>query len=115
MLGRTKVGGGVIDRKTNAATGTTDSDLYYLGISQPFGVALTLDAQVARKNVKGSPDDTSMYVARLTCALSKRSAVYGAVGRMDNRGQAAIALDAGGTVAPGRAQNGVMAGIRHVF
>ena len=115
MLGRTKVGAGVMDRKTDAATGLTESDLYYLGISQPVGAALTLDAQVARKNVKGSADDTTMLVARLTYALSKRSAVYGAVGRMDNHGQAAIALDAGGTAAPGRAQNGVMAGIRHVF
>jgi hypothetical protein len=34
---------------------------------------------------------------------------------MDNHGLAAIALDAGGTVAPGRAQNGVMTGIRHAF
>jgi predicted porin len=115
MLGRTKIGGGVMDRKTNAMTGITESDLYYLGVSQPFGAALTLDAQVARKNIKGSADDTNMYVARLTYAFSKRSAVYGGIGRMDNHGQAAIALDAGGTVAPGRTQNGVMAGIRHVF
>jgi hypothetical protein len=33
---------------------------------------------------------------------------------MDNRGQAAVALDAAGTAAPGKAQNGVMAGVRHV-
>jgi len=76
---------------------------------------LTVDAQVARKNVKGSPDDTTMLVARLTYALSKRSAVYAAAGRMDNHGQAALALDSGGTVAPGKAQNGLMAGIRHAF
>ena len=35
MLGRTKVGGGVMDRKTDAATGLIESDLYYLGASQP--------------------------------------------------------------------------------
>jgi predicted porin len=115
MLGKTKVGGGVMDRKTFAATGVIESDLYYLGLSQPVGPQLTLDAQVARKNVKGSPDDTTMVVARLTYALSKRSAVYAGAGRMDNHGQAAVALDAGGTVAPGKAQNGLMAGIRHVF
>jgi hypothetical protein len=34
---------------------------------------------------------------------------------MDNHGRAAIALDAGGTVAPGQAQNGIMTGIRHTF
>jgi predicted porin len=54
-------------------------------------------------------------VARLTYAFSKRTAVYGGIGRMDNHGRAAIALDAGGTVAPGRAQNGIMTGIRHTF
>jgi hypothetical protein len=34
---------------------------------------------------------------------------------MDNHGAAAIALDAGGTTAPGKAQSGVMAGLRHMF
>jgi predicted porin len=115
MLGRTRLGAGVMDRKTFAVTGVTESDIYYLGVSHPMAPQLTLDAQVARKSVKGSPNDTNMLVARLTYSLSKRSALYAAVGRMDNHGQAAIALDAGGTVAPGRAQNGVMSGIRHAF
>ena len=75
------------------------------------------DAAVAkaRKAVDASPDDTNMIVARLTYAFSKRTAVYGAVGRMDNKGQAAIALDVGGSAAPGRTQNGIMAGLRHSF
>jgi predicted porin len=34
---------------------------------------------------------------------------------MDNKGQAAIALDAGGTALPGQTQNGIMAGLRHAF
>lgn len=115
MLGSTKLGAGLIDRKTDAVTGVTESDLVYLGISQPVAPRITLDAQVARRDVKRSADDTNMFVARLTYAFSSRTAAYGAVGRMDNHGAAAIALDAGGTVAPGRAQNGVMAGIRHMF
>ncbi|SFB89376.1 porin [Massilia yuzhufengensis] len=115
MLGATKLGAGVIDRTLDAATGVVDSDLYYLGLSHPLAAGLTLDAQVARKDVKHSRDDTKMFVARLTYAFSKRSAVYGAVGRMDNHGAAAVALDAGGTVGAGRAQNGIMAGLRHMF
>jgi predicted porin len=115
MIGAVKIGAGVIDRKTVAATGVTESDLVYLGASVPIAPQLTLDAQVARKNVRGSPDDTNMAVARLTYALSLRSAVYAGIGRMDNRGAAAIALDAGGTTAPGKAQSGVMAGMRHMF
>ena len=115
MLGATKLGGGVMDRSHGAITGMTESTLLYLGLSYPLAARLTLDAQVARKAVDDSADDTNMLVARLTYAFSPRTAVYGAVGRMDNQGQAAIALDTGGTVAPGRAQNGLMAGMRHAF
>ena len=114
MFGATKLGGGVIDRKTDAITGIVESDLYYLGVSVPYDL-WTVDAQVARKNIRGSADDTNMMVLRLTYNLSTRSAVYTGIGRMDNHGVAANALDAGGTVAPGKAQNGVMAGLRHVF
>jgi len=115
MVGAVKVGAGVIDRRTDAVSGVTRSDLVYLGASIPVAPRLTLDAQVARRDVKGSPDDTNLAVARLTYALSVRSAVYAGVGRMDNHGAAAIALDAGGTTAPGRTQSGVMAGLRHIF
>lgn len=115
LLGTVKLGAGVIDRKTFAAAGVSESDLYYLGASVPLTGRLTLDAQAARRNVKGSADDTNMLVARLMYALSKRSAVYAGVGRMDNHGAAAVALDAGGTTAPGKVQNGVMTGLRHSF
>jgi predicted porin len=115
MFGGTKLGAGVVDRTTNAVTGITESELYYLGVSHPVTPLLTLDAQVARKNVKRSGDDTDMAVARLTYFLSTRTAVYGALGIMDNDGAAAIALDAGGTVGVGKPQRGIMAGIRHHF
>jgi len=115
MVGAVKVGAGIIDRRTDAVSGVTRSDLVYLGASIPVVPRLTLDAQVARRDVKGSPDDTNLAVARLTYALSVRSAVYAGVGRMDNHGAAAIALDAGGTTAPGKTQSGVMAGLRHTF
>nr|WP_315249834.1 porin [uncultured Duganella sp.] len=114
MFGATKLGAGVIDRKTDAVSGVVESDLYYVGVSIPDGL-WTVDAQAARKNVRGSGDDTNLFVVRLTYGLSVRSAVYAGVGRMDNHGAAAIALDAGGTAGAGRAQNGVMAGIRHIF
>jgi predicted porin len=114
MIGPTKIGGGVVDRETNASTGRVDSDLYYLGVSHPIG-AYTIDAQVARRDTKDSSSDVNMLVARLTYNFSKRTAVYTAIGRMDNKGASAVALDAGGTVGAGLAQNGVMAGLRHTF
>ena len=114
MVGATKIGGGVIDRDTKASTGRSESDLYYLGVSQPFG-PYTVDAQVARRDTKNSSSDVNMLVARLTYNFSKRTAVYGAIGRMANKGASAVALDAGGTVGAGLGQNGVMTGLRHTF
>jgi predicted porin len=114
MLGATKIGGGVVDRDTRAATGRTESDLYYLGVSQPIGQYI-IDAQVARRDTKHSSSDVNMLVARLTYSFSKRTAVYGAIGRMANKGASAVALDAGGTVGAGLGQNGFMTGLRHTF
>ncbi|MEN3275574.1 MAG: hypothetical protein V7631_1364 [Massilia sp.] len=114
MLGPTKLGGGVIARELNAVTGQMESNLYYFGASHPVG-AFTIDAQVARRDTKNSESDVDMLVARLTYAMSKRTFVYTAVGRMDNDGTSAVALDAGGTVGAGLAQNGVMVGLRHHF
>jgi predicted porin len=114
IIAGTRIGAGVINRETNASTGFSESNLYYLGASYPSG-AFTTDIQVARRNAKNSDNDVTMLVARLTYALSKRTFVYGALGRMDNDGASAVSLDAGGTVGVGKTQNGVMAGLRHHF
>jgi predicted porin len=114
-VGALKVGGGVVERTTHAAAGRSQSDLYYLGASYPVTPLSALDVQVARRDLKNSANDVDMMVARLTYFLSKRSAVYGALGRMKNSGASAVALDAGGTVGVGLTQNGVMAGLRHTF
>ena len=114
MLGTTKLGAGLMDRETNAVTEQIDSILYYVGASHPIG-ALTIDAQLARRDTKRSESDVTLLVARLTYALSKRTAVYTSVGRMDNDGSSAVALDVGGTAGVGVAQNGVMVGVRHIF
>ena len=115
MVKGVRIGAGIIARTTNAAAGVVESNLAYLGASLPLAGPLTLDVQVARRDTKHSPDDTNLVLARLIYALSKRTALHGTIGRMDNRGDAAVPLDAGGAVAAGRAQHGVMAGLRHVF
>ncbi|MGK5077279.1 porin [Janthinobacterium sp. HLX7-2] len=115
MLGQTKIGAGVVDRKTRAATGRVDSDLYYLGVSHPLTPALILDAQVAYRDTKASSSDVGMLVARVTYFLSKRTAVYTSIGQMKNKGASAVSLDAGGTVGVGKTQNGLMGGLRHTF
>jgi predicted porin len=116
MLGEVKIGGGVIDRRTRAAGNVnTNSDLYYLGLSYPLSAALVFDAQMSRLNVRGSNNDATLSVARLTYNLSRRTAVYSSMGYIKNSGTSAIAVDAGGTVGVGKNQLGLMAGIRHTF
>jgi predicted porin len=114
MLGATKIGGGVIDRDTKAATGRTESDLYYLGVSHPIGL-YTIDAQAARHQHVDVRAGILGVAARLTYSFSKRTALYGAIGRMANKGTSAVSLDAGGTVGAGLGQNGLMIGLRHTF
>lgn len=117
MVGTTRIGAGVMARKKVAATRANDleSDLYYVGASYPLSPALQLDGQVARHDVKGSANDSTLTVLRLTYNFSKRTAVYGSLGHMKNAGAAALALDAGGTVGAGLSQSGISAGVRHAF
>jgi len=110
----------VIARRTAAqasalASGLSESDLYYLGVSHPLHPQLVLDAQLAYRNTRGSDADVKMAVARLMYYLSRRTATYVAIGTMKNSGASAVALDAGGTAGSGKTQNGVMAGLRHLF
>lgn len=114
-VGAGRIGGGVIDRSTRAVTGLQESNLVYLGASYPLHPALTVDAQVAHKNIKGSDADATLLVARLTYSLSKRTALHSSIGRMKNSGASAVALDVGGTVGVGKTQNGIVAGLRHTF
>lgn len=115
LAGAARIGAGVVDRSTRAVTGLQESDLYFLGVSYPLQPMWTLDTQVARKNLKGSDADATLLVARLTYALSKRTALHSSIGRMKNAGTSAIALDVGGTVGAGKTQNGITAGLRHIF
>jgi predicted porin len=115
MLGATKVGGGVIDRKTRAVTGLSESDMYYLGISHPLSPQVTLDGEAIYRDQKNSNADATLIAARATYALSKRTALYTSIGWVRNKGLSAVALDSGGTVGVGKNQTGIIAGLKHTF
>jgi predicted porin len=100
VLGQTKIGGGAIERRIDAASDSR-LGLYYLGASYTFDGPWQLDGQLSRLDVKDSPKASNLAVLRATYYLSRRTAVHASVGRMQNKGGAAIALDAGGTVARG--------------
>ncbi|MES2257957.1 MAG: porin [Pseudomonadota bacterium] len=113
LAGEVKIGAGWMRRDTvNAAPSA--SDLYFIGASLPLG-QWTYDAQYAALDVRDAPAKSALITARATYALSKRSALYASCGHIRNRGGAAIAVDAGGTVGKGMNQSGLMTGIRHTF
>ncbi|SFB38205.1 Outer membrane protein (porin) [Collimonas sp. OK607] len=114
MLGQTKIGAGLVDRKIKTAS-DTHSNLYFLGASYPFSATWVLDAQISRLSVKNTDKVSTLAVARVTYNLSKRTALYTSLGYIRNAGSAAVSLDAGGTVGVGLNQVGVMSGIRHAF
>jgi predicted porin len=116
MIGATKIGGGAIQRDQDSGAANLDSTMYYLGATQPLGGPLTLDVQVIHRDEKDRVDaDVTMAVARLTYALSKRTFLHASYGRVDNDTNASQSVDAGGAVAQGKNQNGVLLGLRHHF
>lgn len=114
MFDKTKIGLGLINRKTHTLT-DAKSGLYYLGVSHPFATNWVLDSQISRLDVKGTNNESTLLTARVTYNFSKRTAVYTSVGHITNDGTAAIPVDAGGSVGAGMSQTGIMVGIRHVF
>ena len=110
-----KVGGGVISRRNEGSTTQQRSNLVYLGAAYNVTPLLTIDGQIAKLDYKNSGNDTSQVLLRGIYNLSKRSAVYLAIGRIDNDGTAALALSAGGSVGAGKTQNGIITGIKHNF
>jgi predicted porin len=114
-FGPLKVSGGHMRHENEANAVTPRSHLNYLGAAYDLTPQWTIDGQVARLDFRNSANDTNMAVLRAMYAFSKRTAVYGMVGRVNNSGTAAVALSAGTTVLAGGSQNGVMTGIRHTF
>lgn len=114
-FGAIKVGGGVLRRNNEGNAATPKSSLPYVGVTYQITPAVVLDAQIARLDVKNSPNRTDLFALRGSYLLSKRTSIYAMYGHIDNNGTAAIALNTGGTAPAGASQNGILAGIRHTF
>ena len=95
------------------------SNIWFVGASYPVTAALTVEGQYLTLRYKDVDDrDSSMYVARVVYALSKRTAVYSQVGHIRNDRLAAVSVSggaAGSNPAAGSSQSGVNFGIRHTF
>lgn len=117
-FGNVKLGAGVIDRKNEGSTTTPKSQLWYLGASYPVTQAFTLDGEVFKLDYKGTANQATLFAVRGVYNLSKRTAVYGTLGRIDNDGTLALGVSnaaAGNAPAAGTGQTGLGLGVRHSF
>jgi predicted porin len=109
---------GLVRRDNGASVATPRSDLWYAGVALDVAPSWVLDGEFLRLNFKGSADRANLGALRATFGFSRRTAVYGMVGRMANGGSLALSVSAGAAGSnplPGTAQTGFAAGIRHAF
>jgi predicted porin len=109
-----KLGLGII-RRDNQGSATPRSRLSYIGGAYNITPLFTIESQLSKLDIRDSGNDSTQLVLRGIYNLSKRTAVYVAVARMNNDGAAALALSAGGSVGAGLNQNGFITGIKHSF
>jgi predicted porin len=109
-----KIGAGAIIRN-NEGNVTPRSNLYYIAAAYKITPMFTIDGQLSELDYKDSINDSKQALVRLLYDFSKRTTVYVAAGRMNNRGTAALTLTAGGSVGAGLNQTGIITGIKHAF
>lgn len=113
-----KLGVALIRRDNGASPASPRNDIWMLSASYSATPSLTVDAQYLRLNQKGSPNDAGLMILRGMYSLSKRSAVYASVARVNNKGAANFSVSsgqAGSNPRPGVDQNGLAIGVVHRF
>lgn len=111
--GQGKLGAGWIRRNLDALQ-HIQSDIFFLGGSYAFTPAFSVDAQGLRY-IQKSQSSSTLLIARLDYLLSKRTMVYTSIAYVMNSPLANAPVAAGGTVAMGKNQLGVMAGVQQRF
>jgi len=113
----------VQSEKIDGRTGVPEFKLntYSIGATAPLGAGL-LRAGVSRYDVKDSNNDANKFAIGYVYNLSKRTAVYADIARINNKGSSTYTFNGlggslGGAVAPTAGNNatGVAVGVKHAF
>ena len=107
---------------TQSKFGNLKQAVYNVGASVPLGQG-SLRASYVHANASGTdgagidtnPNDASQIALGYIYNLSKRTAVYTTVARVNNKGNATYAVAAAPTLAAGEKSTGVELGLRHSF
>lgn len=118
-IGGTRIGGGLVRRSNDGLPARRKSDLWHLGVSHPLTPLLNLSAQLVALRHQGASDfDATLLALRATYDLSRSSAVYAQLARIDNARSSALSVSGGApgsSPAAGASQGAWNAGIRHQF
>jgi predicted porin len=117
-LARLRLAAGLIRRDNDGSAVTPRSDLWYAGALYAASPLLTIEGEMFRLAFRGSANRANLVAARATYSLSKRTALYATLGRVDNEGLLALSVSGGAPGSnplPGASQTGVATGLRHSF
>ena len=106
-----------VEFEPTVGTGKVKFDNWALGLSAPVGPG-TVKAQYASYDLKDSSNEAQQLSVGYVYDLSKRTAVYGTVSFLKNKGASAVSLGGNGLPlggASGENQTGYQVGIRHSF
>ena len=106
-----------VEFEPTVGTGKVKVDNWALGLSAPVGPG-TVKAQYASYDLKDSSNEAQQLSVGYVYDLSKRTAVYGTVSFLKNKGASAVSLAGNGLSlggASGENQTGYQVGIRHSF
>ena len=119
MLGKARLGAGLIHRQLKTQQETYRSHQYYLAASYPLTAKVVLDATYTYLAANRSQSDAQLIAARASYNFSKRTSVYALLGRVHNQSRVGYSVSST-TIVPaspglGRSQTGAMFGMRHTF
>ena len=117
-LGALKIAGGLLRRDNDANALAPRSDLWYIGSVYPLTPVLTIDAELFKFKLKSGSNDATLFAARATYLLSRRTVLYASLGHIANDAASTLSVSAGAAGSsplPGAGQTGVAAGVRHSF
>lgn len=96
-----------------APTGSSKSRDFLIGASVPFGSHTFIASYIRKDDRTGANNDANQIALGYTYALSKRTNLYAAWGRIDNKNLASYTV--GNNSEPGSGDRAINLGVRHVF
>ncbi|MFZ6742060.1 porin [Undibacterium sp. JH2W] len=96
-----------------APTASTDSTDFLLGVTVPFGSNKILASYIRKDDKTAKNQDTSQLAVAYVYSLSKRTDLYAAYARIDNKNGAGYTV--GSAIEAGSGDSALHLGIRHSF